>query len=55
LTIVTASQRAMSTFSRLLRLNPVGRQDMKLIEAQEVKNTSYYSRMALEARLDERN
>ena len=48
LTILTASQRAMSTFSRLLRLNPVGRNEMKVIEAQEVNGGSYYSRLALE-------
>ena len=54
LTILTASQRAMSTFSRLLRLNPVGRTEMKVIEAREINCDSYYSRLALGCRMKTR-
>ena len=48
-----ASIRAVTTLARMLALSPGGRVPSKSLEAQEP--ISYYSRLALEAKRDERN
>ena len=48
-----ASIRAVTTLARMLALSPGGRVPSKSLEAQELM--SYYSRLALEAKRDERN
>lgn len=53
LPIWQAEIRAVTTLARMLALSPGGRVPSKSPEAHEP--TSYYSRLALEARRDERN
>jgi len=54
LSVWKESQRSVTTLARMLALSPGGRVPSKSAEAQEP--TSYYSRLALEARRnDERN
>jgi hypothetical protein len=53
LAIWQAEVRAVTTLARMLSLSPGGRVPTKSPEAQEP--VSYYSRLALEARRDERN
>jgi len=52
-----ASQRAVTTLSRMLNLNPAGRRQLPAERQREQAEavTSYYSRMALEAKRDETN
>jgi hypothetical protein len=52
LNILAQATRTISTYSRMLKLNPAGRQSVPSSEPEPV---SYYERMALEAKRDERN
>ena len=51
LAVLQAATRVISTYSRMLRLNPAGRQSTPAPEPQQ--GVSYYSRMDLEQRRDE--
>jgi phage terminase small subunit len=50
LAVLQQATRAMTTLSRMLRLNPAGRQSTPSSESEQV---SYYDRMALEGRRDD--
>jgi hypothetical protein len=52
LNILAQATRTISTYSRMLRLNPAGRQSTPSSESEPV---SYYERLALETKRDERN
>jgi hypothetical protein len=52
LNILAQATRTISTYSRMLRLNPAGRQSTSSSEPEPV---SAYERIALEAQRDERN
>jgi len=48
LNILTQSQRVISTYSRLLKLNPIARAPAPLVAKPQAAN--YYSKLALESR-----
>ena len=52
LPILQAATRTISTYSRMLKLNPAGRQSVPSSEPEPI---SAYERIALEAKGDERN
>jgi hypothetical protein len=55
LNVLAQATRIMSTFSRMLRLNPAGRQTMPPQSAELAPPVSYYERMTLEAKRDDAN
>jgi hypothetical protein len=48
LNILTQAQRTVSTYSRLLRLNPVARSPAPMVQKEQ--HVSYYEKMSLEGR-----